>query len=51
MSKCLDPDQGRRFVGPDLVTNCLQRLSANVESRHDQGKSQIRLSSSSQCDI
>ena len=24
-----DPDQARRFVGPDLVPNCLQRLSAD----------------------
>ena len=24
----LDPDQARHFVGPDLVPNCLQRLSA-----------------------
>ena len=26
MSNSLDPDQGRRFVGPDLGPNCLQRL-------------------------
>ena len=25
----LDPDQVRRFVGPDLGLNCLQRLSAD----------------------
>ena len=24
----LDPDQARRYVGPDLVRNCSQRLSA-----------------------
>ena len=28
MSNSLDPDQARRFVGPDLVPNCLSRLSA-----------------------
>ena len=27
MSKCLDPDQDRHSVGPDLGPNCLQRLS------------------------
>ena len=31
MSNSLDPDQARRFVGPDLVPNCLQ-----VISRHQQ---------------
>ena len=25
----LDPDQARRFVGPDLGSNCLQKLSAD----------------------
>ena len=29
MSNCLDPDQEPRSVGPDLGTNCLQRLSAD----------------------
>ena len=29
MSNSLDPDQARRSVGPDLVPNCLQKLSAN----------------------
>ena len=28
MSNSLDSDQARRFVGPDLGPNCLQRLSA-----------------------
>ena len=28
VSKRLDPDQDRHSVGPDLVPNCLQRLSA-----------------------
>ena len=29
VSNSLDPDQARRFVGPDLVPNYLQRLSAD----------------------
>ena len=29
VSKSLDPDQARHFVGPDLGPNCLQRLSAD----------------------
>ena len=29
----LDPDQARRFVGPDLGPNCLQRPSADDTSR------------------
>ena len=29
VSNSLDPDQARRFVGPDLGPNCLQRLSAD----------------------
>ena len=29
MSNSLDLDQARHFVGPDLVQNCLQRLSAD----------------------
>ena len=28
-SNGLDPDQDRHSVGPDLVPNCLQRLSAD----------------------
>ena len=28
MSNSLDPDQARRFVGPDLGPNCLPKLSA-----------------------
>ena len=28
VSNSLDPDQARRFVGPDLGPNCFQRLSA-----------------------
>ena len=30
MSNSLDPDQAGHFVGPDMGTNCLQRLSANI---------------------
>ena len=26
---CLDSDQARRFVGPDLDPNCLQKLSTD----------------------
>ena len=29
VSNSLDPYQARHFVGPDLVPNCLQRLSAD----------------------
>ena len=29
MSNRLDPDQARRFVGPDLGPNCLQMLSTD----------------------
>ena len=28
VSNSLDPDQARRFVGPDLGPNCLPKLSA-----------------------
>ena len=33
MSNSLDPDQDRHYVGPDLVPNCLQRLSADDRRR------------------
>ena len=33
VSNSLDPNHARRFVGPDLGTNCLQRLSADDTSR------------------
>ena len=33
MSNSLDPDQARRFVGPDLGPNCLPRLSADVTGK------------------
>ena len=32
MSNSLDPDQARHFVGPDLGSNCLQRLSTDDTS-------------------
>ena len=32
VSNGLDTDQDRRFVGPDLGPNCLQRLSADDKS-------------------
>ena len=32
MPNSLEPDQDRRFVGPDLGPNCLQRLSADDKS-------------------
>ena len=32
VSSSLNPDQVRRFVGPDLGPNCLQRLSADDTS-------------------
>ena len=32
VSNSLDPAQARHFVGPDLGTNCLQRLSADKKS-------------------
>ena len=35
MSNSLDPDQARRFVGPDLGPNCLQKLSADDSSLGD----------------
>ena len=33
MSNSLDLDQARQNVGPDLVPNCLQRLSADDTCR------------------
>ena len=38
-SNSLDPDQTRRFVGPDLGPNCLQRLAADVKELKRQTKS------------
>ena len=34
VSNCLDPDQDRDSVGPDLGPNCLHRLSAGDKSHH-----------------
>ena len=34
VSNSLDPDQARRFVGPDRGPNCLQRISADDKIRH-----------------
>ena len=34
-SNSFDPDQARHFVGPDLVPNCLQRLSTDDTSSED----------------
>ena len=33
VSNSLDPDQAQHFFGPDLGSNCLQRLSADNKSR------------------
>ena len=33
MSNSFDPDQVRRFVGPDLGQNCLLRLSTDDTNR------------------
>ena len=33
MSNCLDPDQARHLVGPDLGPKCLEKLSADDTSR------------------
>ena len=33
VSNCLDPDQDRHFVCPDLGPNCLQSLSAEDRGR------------------
>ena len=39
LSNSFDPDQDRQLDGPDLGPNCLQRLSTDDKSRHQQGKS------------
>ena len=39
VSNGLDPDQNRRYVGPDKGSNCLQRLSADKKSSHLHGES------------
>ena len=40
MSNSLDPDQARRFVGPDLGSNCLPRLSEDDTDRQRVNKPQ-----------
>ena len=46
MSNSSDPDQARHFFQPDLGPNCLQRLSADNKSHHQQGKSEGKVLSS-----
>ena len=41
MSNGLDPGQARRYVGPDLGPNCLQRLSTDDKVRRWQAKSYV----------
>ena len=41
MHNSLEPDQARRFVGPDLGPNCLQRLSADSQQTALVGKELI----------
>ena len=38
VSNGLDPDQDRRSVGPDMGSNCSQRLSADDKIRRQQGQ-------------
>ena len=45
----MDSDQARRFVGPDLGPNCLQRLSADDTSRQRVNKQNPRLAFSYSC--
>ena len=33
VSKSLDPDQARHFVGPDLGPNCFQKLQADIAGK------------------
>ena len=33
MSNSLDPDQARHFVGPGLVPDCLEKISADTALR------------------
>ena len=43
VSNGFDPDQDRHSVGPDLVPNCLQGLSADDESGRQQEKEEKHL--------
>ena len=45
MTSGLEPDQNRRFVGPYLGQNCMQRLSADDKSRCYEGCSNMNASS------
>ena len=47
MLNTLDPDQPRRFVGPDLGLNCMQRLSADDTRRQRLNK----MTHQNKCDI
>ena len=38
VSNNLDSDQAPRVFGPDLATHCLQRLSADDKTCHEQAK-------------
>ena len=44
MSNSLNPGQARRFVGPDLGPNCLQRLSADDKAEEGRVNESRRLS-------
>ena len=41
VSNCLDPDQERPSVCPDLCPNCLQRISADDKICHRQVKRKV----------
>ena len=49
MSNSLVSDQARRFVGSDLGSNCLQRLSADDTSRQRVKNIQLKSWSSFSC--
>ena len=38
-ANCLDPDQDRHSVDPNLGPNCLQKLSVNDRSGRQEGNS------------
>ena len=41
MKNCLDLDQDRHVVGPDLGPNCSQKLSEDNKCLHQPGKSKV----------
>ena len=45
LSNCLDLDQGRLSIGPDLGPNCLQKLSADDHSPLAMKELSIRIES------